>query len=162
LQVFPSAAFVCVYRDLPGVLADGLAACPWGLGGSPFWPYSARYPGNSVAAIAAWWEAAARSLLDFEARHSSSCTRVHGEHIATDPAAAAARITACLRLDAGDTPVVRAARTGPAAAGHDAPAPAAYRQLIPPELLPAISRIHAELGYDQLSQEPRRHDTTGG
>jgi Sulfotransferase family len=168
LQVFPSAAFVCVYRDLPGVLADGLAACPWGLGGSPFWRHSARYPGNSVAAIAAWWEAAARSLLDFEARHPSSCTRVHGEHIAADPAAAAARIASCLSLDVGSTPVgrIRTGAAGPAAAGHDAPAsqlrPAALRQLILPELLPAISRVQAELGYDQLSPEPRRHDTTGG
>jgi hypothetical protein len=165
LRVFPSAAFVCVHRDLPGVLADGLAACPWGLGGSPFWRHSARYPGNSVAAIAAWWQAAARSLLDFEARHPSSCTRVHREVIVADPAAAAARITSRLRLDAGDTSVARA-RTGPAAADHDGPAsqphPAAYRQLIPPELLPAISRIQAELGYHQLSPEPRRHDTTGG
>lgn len=165
LQVFPSAAFVCVHRDLPGVIADGLAAWPWGLGGSPFWPHAARYPGNSVAAIAAWWEAAVRSLLDFEARHPSSCTRVHHEHIAADPAAAAARITSRLHLDTGDTPVAHA-RTEPAAVGHDAPAsplpPAAFRQLIPPELMPAISRIQAELGYDQLTPEPRRHDTTGG
>jgi hypothetical protein len=174
LQVFPSTAFVCVHRDLPGVLADGLAAHPWGLGSSPFWPHSARYPGNSVAAIAAWWAAAARSLLDFEARHPTSCTRAHHQHIATDPGAAAARIISRLHLDAGEIAAVRApaeaaagsAASMPAAAGHRAqasqPRPAAPGQLIPPELRPAISRIQAELGYDQLNPPPDPHDTPGG
>jgi hypothetical protein len=171
LQVFPSAAFVCVHRDLPGILTDSLAAYPWGLGGSPFWPHAARHPGNSVAAIAAWWAAAARSLLDFEARHPSSCTRVHREHIAADPGAAAARITSRLRLDPGDAAAVRAhaetaAASTPADAGRDPqasqPRPAAPGQLIPPGLLPAISRIQAELGYDQLTPPLDPHDTTGG
>jgi hypothetical protein len=174
LQVFPSAAFVCVHRDLPGVLADGLAACPWGLGGSPFWPHAARHPGNSVAAIAAWWAAAARSLLDFEARHPASCTRAHHEHIAADPAAAAARITARLHLHAGDTSAGRvhagaagpAASSMPAAVSRDVPAsqlrPTALRQLIDPDLLLAISHVQDELGYDQLTSAPDPHDTTGG
>jgi hypothetical protein len=54
----------------------------------------------------------------------------------------------------------------PAAAGHRAqasqPRPAAPGQLIPPELRPAISRIQAELGYDQLNPPPDPHDTPGG
>lgn len=144
LQVFPSTAFVCVHRDLPGILADGLAAHPWGLGGSPFWPHAAQYPGNSVAAIAAWWATAARSLLDFQARHPASCTRAHHDDIAADPAAAAARIISSLHLDAdiaaGRAQAVvaagPAATSMPAAPSHHAqasqPRPAAPGQLIPP------------------------------
>ena len=174
LQVFPSTAFVCVHRDLPGVLADGLASHPWGLGSSPFWPHSARYPGNSVAAIAAWWAAAARSLLDFGAppplvlhpraprahRHRPGRDR-RPHHLAPAPRRRRHRSSPRPSRDGS-----RARRQHAAAAGHRAegsqPRPAAPGQLIPPELRPAISRIQAELGYDQLNPPPDPHDTPGG
>jgi hypothetical protein len=50
--------------------------------------------------------------------------------------------------------------SGHAPAGQ--PRSAIPGQLIATGLLPAISRIQAELGYDQLTPEPLPHDTAGG
>lgn len=170
LQVFPSTVVVCVYRDLPGVLADGLRAYPWGLGGSPFWSHSAGHPGNSVATIAQYWAASSEALLDFEAKHSSSCLRVKHEDLAATPVAAVTRILSHLRLDAGDVAAIPAqaeATARPAAApdvgvtGQDVAAYAAETplpaELIPPGLLGRISRIQTELGYDALVKGKGNH-----
>ena len=49
-RVYPQARFVCMYRHPMDVIASGVEACPWGLGGYGFDPYIAATPGNVVIA----------------------------------------------------------------------------------------------------------------
>ncbi len=164
LQVFPSASFVCVHRDVAGVLADGLRAYPWGLGGSPFWSHSAGHPGNNVATIAAYWAISSESLLNFEAEHPASCLRVRYEDLASGFDAAATRLFSYLRLDARD---VAEMRRKIATAGGFAVARAsgeiemtAPAELIPSDLLRRVNLIQAKLEYEGLARrQPYSRDT---
>src|SRR5262252_1198000 len=55
LQVFPGAHFVCAHRSCLDVIHAGVQANPWGLLAQSFKPFLLAYPGNSVAALAAYW-----------------------------------------------------------------------------------------------------------
>jgi hypothetical protein len=150
LQIFPAATFLCLHRGLAGVLADGSATYPWGLGSSPFWPYSGPHPGNNAATVAAYWVASSRSLLDFEARHPQSCVRVSHDQLAAGLHEEAERIFIRLGLDTRDLAVLQAS-DGNASAELAAPA----RTQIPVDQLPvplldSINEIHAELGIPGL------------
>jgi hypothetical protein len=152
LEVFPDATFVCLHRSLPGVLADGSAAYPWGLGDSPFWPYSAAHPGNNAATIAAYWAASTEPLLAFEAQHARSCLRVRNEDLAADPDRHVARIYLRLGLDIRDLhalPQPRHDREMDHLAVH--PNLLAPADKIPAELLAKINELHSELGYAPLA-----------
>ena len=54
LDIYPSARFVCLYRYPMDVIASGMEACPWGLGGYGFDPYIASSPSkiNPVTPVA--------------------------------------------------------------------------------------------------------------
>lgn len=165
LQVIPTAAVLCLYRSLTGVLKDAAQSYPWGLGGSPFWPYSAGHPGNNVATVGAYWAASARSLLDCEAKHPDSCLRVRYEDLVTDPGTEARRIFEWFDVDQQDLALPRG--PGRTAHGPDRPATAASAQAsgprsrqpdqtvpvdrIPSQLLDQVNRLHRELGYQELT-----------
>lgn len=156
-RVFPSATFVCTHRDLRGALNDGLRAYPWGLGGSPFSPYSARHPGNSLATIATYWAASAESLLEFEAELPSACVRFRVEELASS-LDDAVRTLSRLGLGKHDLEAIRAAAES-ARTPEATRAPTQQPQVtdailadrIPPELINRISGIQAKLGYKSLS-----------
>lgn len=101
-QLFPTATFLCLHRSLPGVLEEALRSYPWGLGDSPFWPYAAINPGNSKAAIVAYWANYTESLLEFESEYPQSCHRIKYEDLIADPHGCAVEIFARLNLDAVD------------------------------------------------------------
>jgi hypothetical protein len=156
-RVFPDATFVCFHRSFPGVLASGLSAYPFGLGNSPFWPYSGPHPGNSIATIAAYWAARTQVLLDFEAHHAGSSCRLRYEDLTADPLAQASIIYARLRLDATELAVLRhqhdhatpdATATGPADS-------AALEYPMPPGLRAAVDRLSERLGYPALPDPAR-------
>lgn len=148
LRIFPDATFLCLHRSLRGVLAEGTAAYPWGLGSSPFWPYSGGHPGNNAATIAAYWAACTRSLLEFQAAHQDACLRVRCEDLAADPYHQVGEIFARLGLDRRDL-VASAGRPDPGLTGPGDPVPAAPLPLdrLPPKLLAEVHDLHAMLDY---------------
>jgi hypothetical protein len=147
LQVFPGATFICVHRASTSVIRAGVQASPWGLQGQIARSYLTSYPGNSVAALAAHWADATRSLLAFEAANPRASHRVRYEDVMTDPDRALAPVmtSLALRRAAGDGGLGRPEPPGqdPQAAAEDK-VPA---EMIPEPLLDSIGALHAELGY---------------
>jgi hypothetical protein len=149
LRIFPDTAFVCLHRSLRGVLAEAAAAYPWGLGGSPFWLYSAGHPGNNAETIGSYWVACAGQLLDFEASHPSSCLRVRYEDILTDPHRRVGEIFAHLGVSTRDLMAPCGlpgfpGLSGQADPGLDPPLPT---ERMSPELLAKLRELHARLDY---------------
>jgi Sulfotransferase family len=151
-RVFPEATFVCLHRGFPGVLAAGLSAYPFGLGNSPFWPYSGPHPGNSIATIAAYWAARTQALLEFEAHHAGSSCRVRYEDLTADPVAQASVIYARLGLDATELAVLRLPhdQAASAIAAASSASSADLENSIPPELRAIVDRLSERLGYSAL------------
>jgi hypothetical protein len=156
LRVFPDAAFACVHRSLPAVIADVSRAYPWGLGGSILWRHAAGHPGDNLAAITAYWAACTSDLLDFEAAHPGSCIRVRDEDLAGQPGhvaaildrlgATASLMPAWLDQDSKDRDPAGAK---PPAASQQPPL-----EQLPPHLLAQASDLHARLGYQPFQPEP--------
>jgi hypothetical protein len=84
-QACPKAKFVCLYRHAMDVIASGVEACPWGVHRFGFDPYAAQFPGNSVAAIGAYWLSCAQAIMKFEEEHPGSCHRIRYEDLVTAP-----------------------------------------------------------------------------
>lgn len=147
LRVFPETIFVCLHRSMAGVLADGTAAYPWGLGSSPFWPYSAGHPGNNVATIAAYWAACTEALLDFEDQHPRSCMRVRHEDLTAEldlqTRAIYTRLGLCARdLAVPPRPAPTSSRADRCDIGFAVPA-----HQIPAPLRPKINELYSRLDY---------------
>jgi hypothetical protein len=99
LQVFPTATFLCLHRSLQGLYGEAARAYPWGLGRSPFWPYSGGHPGNNAATVAAFWAAHTEALLGFEAEHPGSCHRLRYEDLCLNGPGQFSEILAAIGLD---------------------------------------------------------------
>ncbi len=153
LQVFPETSVVCVHRSSLDVIGAGVRANPWGLQGLGLTPYLLAYPGNSVAALAAYWADSTEELLAFETSNPHAAYRVRYEDVAADPGQALATVRACLGLDDGaqkgslpepansiETPTTE---TSP-------PEPTVPTEMIPNPLHERINHLHAELGYPRL------------
>ena len=149
LRVFPETMFVCLHRNMTGVFADGIAAYPWGLGGSPFWPYSAGHPGNNVATIAAYWTACTEALLEFEDQHPQSCVRVKHEDLTADLDLQTRAIYTRLGLDTRDLaiPPQPALIQSRASADRTDTGFAVPAHQIPSPLRPKINELHSRLNY---------------
>ena len=147
-RVFPDTMFVCLYRSFPGVLGSGLSAYPRGLGGSPFWPYSGPYAGNSVATIAAYWATRTEALLDFETEHPSSSCRLRHEDLTSRPVEQTAGLCARLGLDVDDLPRSRQPGDQPAREGGSAATAAGYE--MPPSLRATVNQLSERLAYQRL------------
>jgi hypothetical protein len=148
LQVFPASTFLCQHRSLPAVLADGLGAYPWGLGGSPFWPHSGGHPGNNIATIATYWATNTELLLNFENDQPASCFRTRHEDLAAGADQEARSIYARLGLDPADLAAVREPRDAAPVAVPDADT---LRRQIPSRLLAKISELSEVLGYPPVA-----------
>src|SRR5438128_3986981 len=106
LQIFPSTRVICVHRRCADVIAAAAKAQPWGLAGSAMAAYAFNYPGNSLAAIAAYWVSVTERLLAFEAAHPHATIRLRHEDVGPragprPPPVGAAPRTAC---GTGDPP----------------------------------------------------------
>ena len=154
LRIFPRTTFFLVHRSLPGVLAEAAENYPWGLGGSPFWPYTAPYPGNDAAAIAAYWAECTDRLLGFEAANPDAGLRLRHEDLAQDARRVAPLVFARLGLP-GTTPNPNdpgdrrdAADRGAAEPGRSVNGPRIPTDRLPPQLLAKVRELHAKLDYD--------------
>lgn len=84
-QVYPDAKFLVLTRHVMDVIASGVEACPWGLSRFGYDPYVAQYPGNSVAAIGAYWLACVQASLEFSDKHPERCHLLRYEDLVTAP-----------------------------------------------------------------------------
>jgi hypothetical protein len=154
LDVFPQAVFVCVHRGCLDVIRAGVAASPWGLQGQGLGPYLLSYPGNSVAALAAYWANATDELLAFEDAHSQITRRVRYEDAISDPNEAVAVLRVWLRFDSGPGASFpkRCWPAKPDSMVVTSPEPEVPVAMIPPPLRQRIARLHDRLEYPQLPQ----------
>ncbi len=149
LQIVPSARFVCVHRACTGVIAAALEAHPWGLTSPAILPFAARYPGNGVAAVAAYWVSAADRLLAFEAAHPQATLQVRYEFVLADEHGMSSLRSALglqEQVDSLRTPPDRSARRGEEQ-------PTVPVDMIPEELRDRIDGLHGRLGYPALRLE---------
>jgi len=157
LAVYPAARVICLHRRCSDVISAALQANPWGLDGTPFGAFAGAYPGNAIAAAAAYWNAHTSALLEFERAHQAACWRLKYEEPAIGVDAIPADLTAFLGLAAppavapgasaahiGPPPAVGPAEPAPVSAPIAEPFPA---ERIPAELRRRISELTDELGY---------------
>jgi hypothetical protein len=151
LRVFPQARFVCVHRSCLDMVRAGVRASPWGLQGQGFTPFLLAYPGNSVAALAAYWASSAEQLLAFERANRHATHRVRYEDATAQPGRALDAVRAALGLGSGDGEDGFPSQPGwlaePGNAPLTAPDARVPAELIPEPLRKRISRLHAELDY---------------
>jgi protein-tyrosine sulfotransferase len=148
VSVFPHARFVSLHRNCTDVIYSGLAACPWGLGGTGygFDGFAAANPGNTIAALADYWCTHTERILDVEDAHPGKCMRVLYEDLDTDPDGILGKICAFLALapmDVVDT--VGAAGVGAVGCGSEIPV-----ERIPPQLRARVNNLMTRLGYPVL------------
>jgi hypothetical protein len=150
LQVFPDTRVVSVHRSCPGVIRAAVQASPWGVQGAGLMPFLIAYPGNSVAALAAYWASSAEELLVFEDEAAPDVVhRVLYEDVMADPDETLTAVRTALQLGgaggrgtaSGDLP---RPETAPSSSWAQVP-----QELIPEPLLQRISRLHARLAYQR-------------
>ena len=153
-QVLPHAVFICVHRSCLGMVRAAVRANPWGLHGQGFTPYLLAYPGNSVAALAAYWADSAEQLIAFEEANRETTQRVRYEDVTGHPDQALTPVRTTLHLNGvapnamlPDPPGHPDPGTGPPTAEAAPPA-----GMIPGPLRQRIGRLHAKLGYPPLDQ----------
>lgn len=101
-QIYPAAKFVCVHRSCAAVITTAVQASPWGLADPALQAFAAHFPGNSAAAVAAYWASHTEPLLDFEQSHPEACHRVRYEDLTGNPGQAADDICSFLALNRND------------------------------------------------------------
>ncbi len=164
-QVYPDAQFICLYRHCMDVIASGVETCPWGVHRYGFDPFVAQYPGNSIAAIGAYWLTCTQAVMAFQEKHPERCHQLRYEDLVNTPEETAAAIFSfldmppapdiardCFRTPhAGDGPgdekIWFTDRINADSVGRGVVVPAAG--LLPP-LRQAINETLAQLGYRQV------------
>jgi hypothetical protein len=150
IQVFPDARFVCVHRSCPDMVCACVQANPWGQQGHGLTPYLLTYPGNNVAALAAYWANSAEQLMAFESSNREVAHRVRYEDVAAHPDHALAAVRSALGLgnaeQYGAYPAKPDLFSEPDATPAEPPAKVPT-EMIPEQLRQHISRLHADLGY---------------
>ncbi len=162
LAAFPATTFLCLHRNLHGVLAEGLKTYPWGLGQSPFWAYSTPHPGNNVATIATYWTARTEALLGFEAKFERACLRIRYEDLAADCERRSSELYAYLGLGVEARLRCEPQRptAGELAGGVGQPLlPDAH---VPAHVIEKANELHASLGYPPLVTGAGRQQLRSG
>jgi hypothetical protein len=114
------------------------------------------YPGNSVAAVAAYWCANTEALLDFETTHPARSLRIRHEDLVTN--AAAHSIIQFLGLTEHQSDLLGLPAEAQETAATDAlpvsGCPGDGRipvELLPVPVLARVNGLHARLGYADLA-----------
>ena len=149
--LFPKAKFLCLHRTLLDVVYTAVQANPWGLNGSPCTHFTPPYPGNSVAAAAAYWVQQTGQLLAVERLHPDRVLRVKYEELDASPDDTANAVSALLGIAGtrGVRPaagVTRPAELTPVGCGATVPV-----DRIPPFLVTEANGLLTHLGYAPLS-----------
>jgi hypothetical protein len=146
LDVFPDAVFVCVHRSCLDVIRTGIQASPWGLQGQGLAPYVLSYPGNNVAALAAWWANSTEELLAFEDANPRVTRRVLYEQ-AIGAGETLTALRGWLGLGAGGGATLPEYPDSAWPSVQESLPPQVPVEMIPPLLLQRINSLHVKLGY---------------
>jgi hypothetical protein len=167
-QVFPDARFLCVHRHCMDVIASGVESSPWGLVGFGFSEYAREFPGNSVAAIGAYWMSNARRMLTFEREFPERCLRIRYEDLVSDPEDIASKVFDfigakqiagisdwCLaaphdRSGPGDQKIWFTSKISESSVGRGVRVPV---KSLPPAALPVINESLVALGYRIIDEK---------
>jgi protein-tyrosine sulfotransferase len=153
MRIHPSANFICLHRSCMEVVHAGVQANPWGLARSVFQPFTVSYPGNAVAAIAAYWAATTESLLEFEQAHPDNCHRVRYEDLLCNPGQADAEISSFLSLGQSDLAMQHLINDElPYSTEEDQPSVESLIPLdwIPSPLMRLVNQLMVRLGYQAI------------
>jgi hypothetical protein len=155
LQLFPQTLFICVHRSCLDVVRAAMQANPWGTNGQGLTPYFLAYPGNNVAALAAYWADAAEQLIVFQEVHRGSTQSLRFEDINAHPDQALISVRAALHLVADGQSSAHLGRPR----SPETRIPLQVQQgkvplaLLPSALLERINVLHTRLGYPQTDEE---------
>lgn len=164
--LFPETKYILAVRHVMDTIASGIEASPWGFQAYGYTPYTQRFPGNTVAALASYWLDHVTNALQWEKQHPELCLRVRYEDLVTTPEST---VTAIQRfLGVTERPGVlheafhREMAPGPAdykiehttavhntSIGHGKRVPVS---MLPPQLLTAINEKLETLGYQALDK----------
>lgn len=156
LRLYPAARFVCLHRCFSDVARAAIQASPWGLAGQGYGPFLAAYPGNTLAALAAWWAVRTSALLAFEQDHPRECLRIRYEDLAADQPGTVSAMASFLGITGtanqaamypGDPPAA-GTTAEPAGSGLEPPIAVA---MLPPALLAQVNELLERLGYPPLT-----------
>ena len=168
LQIYPEARFICLVRHCMDVIASGVRNCPWGVSRYGFDPFVAQYPGNSVAAIGAYWLSCNRAILEFCEKNPDRCTLVRYEDLVTVPEAVMADVLdfisavpapgitrACFTVahearGPGDEKIWFTDRVSADSMGQGVTVPPAA---LPGEMRVSINEVLAKLGYRTVGDD---------
>jgi protein-tyrosine sulfotransferase len=156
-ELFPLAQFVCFYRACSPVISAATQVSRWGLTSAGAGDFTSTYPGNNVAAAAAYWCAYTSALLEFESAHLKRILRIRHEDLAANPAVTTGLIAKFLGLSGrhANLPSPPAASTDAKSASSEMST--AEADQIPLELMPGpmrdrVNGLHSRLGYSSLGQ----------
>jgi hypothetical protein len=149
MHIFPAARFVCVHRAWNDVIAEAIASHPWGLTCPTMSRFTASYPGNSVAAAAAYWASATEQLLEFATTNSHATYQVCYDHTITCSGHGLDDIRSSLGLNhqSGNQVLPGPPESGSAGKDHGRELPQVPADLIPAELRRRIDHLHAQLNF---------------
>jgi Sulfotransferase family len=147
LNIFPQAKFVCFHRRGDEVISEVIESNPWGFAKADFWPYSAAYPGNSLATAGAYWAERSRAILDFQLAQPQSCLSLRREDLEADAQGQMRLVWSFLGVDPPSATIRH--RGDPAVTEHGA-RPRFPADRLPPRLRTVINELHATLGYPPL------------
>jgi hypothetical protein len=154
LQIYPSAKFVCLHRSFPGVVYSGVKANPWGFANSAFLPFAARFPGNAVAAIAAYWTVSTESLLEFERAHPDDCRHVRYEDVLRNPNQECADVSSFLSLNQDNITDRNLMNEDLLYSPEDRDGAVAEFRIpfdwVPQSLMARVNQLMAEAGYQEI------------
>lgn len=84
-RIWPEAKFVILTRHCLDVIDSVIEVNPWSLADISLGGYAARYPGNSVAAVADYWLTCTQANLEFAGRHQQRCHLLRYEDLVAEP-----------------------------------------------------------------------------
>jgi hypothetical protein len=159
-ELYPGARFLCLHRAPADVMYAALASNPWGLAGTPVAPFTAGYPGNSLAAAAEYWTHHSEHIIEFETVYPGRILRLYYEDLCLAPFQELKRINNFLDLcDASENTMppspesqrspadnIRGGNPSPGSVGCGAEIPFAR---IPARTRERMNAIMAHLGYEQ-------------
>lgn len=151
-DIFPGTRFVCLHRAVDQVIRAAFADSPWGLTEPAYRPFVAVRPGDSVAALTAYWIAHTEALLAFEASNPADCIRVRYEDLPGPMGDIPAALNSFLGLATTNclVPPVSSEDDHPAPGPDTPPSVPLPLEQLPPALLTQANDLLSRLGYPSL------------
>lgn len=104
-KAWARAHFVFLHRHVMDFIASAIEAQPFGLIDYGFPQYAAKYPGDSIAALAHYWVDRTRRMLDFESLSAHRTVRIRYEDLVKVPGETMTPVWNLLGLEAPDVNV---------------------------------------------------------